>query len=106
MRPSTLDRLQTLRTKLGRPLIITSGYRCREHPVEVGKASGPGAHAFGCAVDVRAIGSEAYLIVRAALELDFTGVGVSQRAGQPRFVHLDDAMPGEFGLVRPTMWGY
>lgn len=106
MRPSTLDRLQALRTQLGRPVIITSGYRCREHPVEARKQSGPGAHAFGCAVDVRAVGTEAHAIVRLALALKFTGIGVSQRAGAPRFVHLDDADPDEFGLVRPTMWSY
>jgi zinc D-Ala-D-Ala carboxypeptidase len=106
MRASTLDRLQTLRTQLGRPMIVTSGYRCRKHPTEAKKASGPGAHAFGCAVDIRAIGTEAYDIVRLAMALGFTGIGISQRAGHPRFVHLDDATSNEFGLVRPTMWSY
>lgn len=106
MRESTLDRLQALRTDLARPLIITSGYRCAQHPVEAKKASGPGAHTFGCAVDIRAIGVEAHKIVRVALEHGFTGIGISQRAGKPRFVHLDDAKPDEFGLVRPAMWSY
>ncbi len=106
MRASTLDRLQALRTQLGQPLIITSGYRCRLHPTEAKKQSGPGAHAFGCAVDIRAVGTETHAIVRVALALKFTGIGVSQRAGAPRFVHLDDAGSDEFGLVRPTMWSY
>lgn len=106
MRESTLDRLQQLRTQLGRPLIITSGYRCRQHPTEAKKVSGPGAHAFGCAVDIRAVGTEALAIVRLALPLGFTGIGISQRHAVPRFVHLDDAQPDEFGLVRPTMWSY
>ena len=107
MHEGTLDRLQALRTKLARPLVITSGYRCRQHPVEAAKQSGPGAHSTGHAVDIRAIGSEAIVIVREALQLGFTGVGISQRAGQPRFVHLDDCPVGiESGIVRPMMWSY
>lgn len=106
MRESTLDRLQKLRSELARPLIITSGYRCPKHPIEAKKPSGPGAHAFGAAIDIRATGQEAHQIISAGLRLGFTGVGVSQRFGQPRFVHLDDVQAGEFGLVRPTVWGY
>lgn len=105
MRQQTLDRLGRLRLAYGAPIVITSGYRCPQHPKEAAKASGPGAHAIGAAVDVRAIGREAYRLVKLALELGFTGVGISQRDGQPRYVHLDDAEP-ETGLVRPTMWSY
>lgn len=105
MRQETLDRLGRLRLAYGQPLVITSGYRCKDHPVEAKKASGPGAHTLGCAVDIRAIGREAFQLVKLAYGLGYTGIGISQREGQPRYVHLDDA-DAATGLVRPTTWSY
>ena len=32
-----INKLQSLRTELGFPFIITSGYRCEEHPIEARK---------------------------------------------------------------------
>ena len=46
-----VDRLQSLRTELAFPFVITSGYRCLEHPNEINKSK-PGTHAMGLAVDV------------------------------------------------------
>lgn len=107
MHAETLDRLQALRTRLARPIVITSAYRCRSHPIEKAKPGGAGSHSTGRAVDIRAIGSEAIEIVGHALQIGFTGIGISQRGGQPRFVHLDDAPVGQSsGIVRPMMWSY
>ena len=105
MQEHTLDRLQRLRNAWAKPIIVTSGYRCAEHPVEKAKPNGPGAHSTGCAVDIRAIGRECYELLALALPLGFTGVGISQRTPQPRFIHLDDA-PITGGLVRPAVWSY
>ena len=104
--PESLDKLQALRTRYGKPLAVTSAYRCARHPIEAKKVA-PGAHATGRAFDLRAIGSEAYQIIRLAYEVGFTGIGVSQRGGQPRFIHLDDCPVGmDSGIVRPMVWGY
>lgn len=83
-----LDRLQALRTEFGRPMVITSGYRSPEHSVEARKPT-PGRHSSGIAVDVRARAADAWDLVELAVKFGFYGIGVSQREGRPRFVHLD-----------------
>ena len=40
-----INKLQSLRTELDFPFIITSGYRCEDHPIEAKKKT-PGTHAF------------------------------------------------------------
>lgn len=100
MRPQFLERLQMLRTAYARPMQITSGYRCPDHPVEKAKAA-PGAHASGCAADVAVHGAAAHELLRLAFHFGFTGIGVQQR-GDKRFIHLDTLT----GDNRPTVWSY
>ena len=97
MQPALLERLQTLRTQYGKPLPVTSGWRCADHPVEKAKPH-PGMHSTGLAVDLGVQGAEAVAVLRLALGLGFTGIGVQQK-GAGRFLHLD--------LRRePTIWSY
>lgn len=88
LQPRLLDLLQALRIEYGKPLVVTSGYRDKTHPVEAKKAA-PGFHNKGMAVDLACEGSQAFQIVKLALKVGFTGIGISQKAGLPRFVHLD-----------------
>jgi hypothetical protein len=101
MDPDFLDRMQALRDLLGEPLPVSSGYRDRSHPEEAGKAE-PGAHAHGCAGDITCDGRLAFKILGLAPGLGFTGIGISQRKGRARFIHLDtwQAPP------RPNVWSY
>lgn len=94
-------KIQQLRTKYGKPMRITSGYRCPQHPIEAKKAT-PGAHALGLAADIGVEGGEAYRVLQIAFELGFTGIGVQQKGGG-RFIHLD-TRNGE--LPGPTVWSY
>lgn len=103
--------LQRLRLAYGRPMVITSGYRCHNHPEEARKiAEGkrPGAHSHGVAADIAvSLGASFTLLRYALISLEFTGIGVHQK-GDGRFLHLDSAtveMLGE-GSVRPTTWSY
>lgn len=107
MRPAFLDKLQALRTALGFPFVITSGYRSPNHSVEKVK-KWPGAHCYGRAVDIAVDGTRALAIVERAREFGFTGIGVSQALGKlgGRFIHLDDMQPDEFHAVRPHLWSY
>ena len=94
-----------LRERLGFPLIITSAYRSPEHNAAVGGRTGS-AHLAGRAVDVAVYGQEAHALVRWAMLLGFTGIGVSQRGErEKRFVHLDDLPPSP-GTPRPWIWTY
>ena len=73
-----LNRLQALRTFLNFSFVVSSGYRCPEHPIEA-KKSKPGTHTTGLAVDILCRGAEAYKIINHAQEYGFTGIGVNQK---------------------------
>ena len=79
-----LLKLDRLRDKCGFPFVITSGYRCADHPVEAKKEK-PGMHNTGRAADIRVSnGKERYLIVSTATKMGFNGIGVNKS-----FVHVD-----------------
>lgn len=101
--------LQLLRTELGFPLIVNSGYRCAEHPIEAAKPM-PGPHSItagdNVAVDVRLYGSKAYDLVMVAPQYGFEGIGLHQHGPhEKRFVHIDRA-PGALHSPRPFVWTY
>lgn len=100
MQANFMELLQALRSKYGKPMRITSGFRCAEHPIEAKKAQ-PGAHASGCACDVGVEGADAHRLLTLALQLGFSGIGVQQK-GSGRFIHLDTLTSG----ARPTVWSY
>jgi len=99
IKPSFVEQLQRLRDYIGQPIRITSGYRCRQHPVEAAKAV-PGRHTEGIAADIT--GPPLPEIWRALRHFpEFTGVGVSLTGN---FIHLDTrALPAG---VRRTRWAY
>lgn len=79
-----LDKLQEVREAAGRPLTVTSGYRCKDHPSEARKAS-PGHHNFGTAFDIAVNGgAERHELIKLGIEHGATGIGVAKT-----FVHLD-----------------
>lgn len=98
MQEEFVARLQKFRTAWGRPMAVTSGYRHPTHPIEARKAN-PGRHSNGDACDIAVTPDLAYAFVKLAMEHGFTGIGVSQRDGKPRFVHLDTR-------ESPRIWGY
>ena len=104
MQPIFMDRLFELRQRYNAPMMISSGYRCEEHPKEAGKSDGPGVHTTGRAADVLVTGRDAFRLVQVALQVGFTGLGVQQK-GASRFIHLDD-VPDGLRVVRPMIWSY
>lgn len=103
MQFSFLLRLQALRTELGRPMSIKSGYRHETHPIEAKKARG-GAHTTGRACDIACTnGGRAFEIISLAIKHGFTGIGIGLNKG---FIHLDDIQPNEIHLKRPSIWLY
>ncbi len=95
-----LDKLQALRSRYGKPMRITSGYRCPRHPIEAAK-SAPGPHSSGLACDVGVEGADAHKLLGLALDAGFKGIGVQQK-GAGRFLHLDLLNAPN----RPTVWSY
>lgn len=104
MQARFLLELDELRHRHGKPLIIASGYRCPEHNARVSSTGRSGPHTLGSAADLRVARAEAYNILRLALEMGFTGVGVAQK-GVERFIHLDNLLAAP-GHPRPTVWSY
>ena len=90
-------KIQELRNLYGKPMKITSGYRCAKHPIEAKKAT-PGTHALGIAADIGVEGAAAHEVLALAFKLGFTGVGVQQK-GAGRFIHLDIR-------ADKTVWSY
>ena len=97
-----MRRVQKLRRLCGFPLNVSSAYRCAAHPAEAHKPQ-PGTHHQGLAIDILVSGPRAHELLKHAMALDFTGIGISQ-SGEPgkRFIHLDIAENDN----RPTLWGY
>ena len=88
-------RLDHLRDLCGFPFIITSGYRSPKHSIEAKKAS-PGTHTKGIAADIRVSGGvERMEIIKNALKLGFTGIGVHKS-----FIHVDSRS------TVPVVWPY
>ena len=103
MNPEFMEKLTSLRADWGQPMVITSGYRCTQHPIEAKKAK-PGAHASGRAADIAIQGEDAYKLLCVALGHGFTGIGIQQK-GSGRFLHVDDLTEDD-GFPRPTIWSY
>jgi zinc D-Ala-D-Ala carboxypeptidase len=106
MDAATLEKLQQLRETYGKPIKITSGYRCTKHPVEAARTArgGVGAHTTGKAFDIAVDRKNAWEILQLAMVFDFKGIGVQQK-GEGRFLHLD-TVEGHDKLPRPTVWSY
>tara|TARA_B100000927_G_C16424168_1_gene452691 strand:+ start:219 stop:563 length:345 start_codon:yes stop_codon:yes gene_type:complete len=95
-----LSMLDDLREAYGYPIKLTSTYRSPDHPIEAKKKS-PGEHAYGAAVDIACIGGEAtFKLVKAAIEVGFTRIGVSRKNN---FVHVGIGYPDAPPI---TLWTY
>lgn len=95
-----LSMLDELREAYGYPIKITSDYRSPDHPIEAAKKQ-PGEHAHGAAVDIESVGGEkTFKLVKAAIEVGFTRIGVSRKKG---FIHLGIGYPD---APDTTLWTY
>lgn len=108
---SAIEHLEALREECGFPFVLSSGYRCPEHNVNVASSGPDGPHTVrqdgNVAVDVLACGSHAYKIMTLAPKHGFTGIGVHQKGPQgKRFIHLDRIEPASMRHPRPRPWSY
>lgn len=104
--PSSLDRVQAIRTGLGFSLPITSAGRAPEYNAIVSSTGTSGPHTTGHAWDFGVWGENAYRLIAAAHGHGFTGMGVKQHGPHnKRFIHLDDIKPGG-SAPRPWLWSY
>ena len=86
-----LIKLDALRTAIGKPIIITSGYRSPKHNEAVG-GSPNSKHKLGKAFDISLAGHDKEELYAAAKTVGFTGFGKYKT-----FMHVDTAKPREWG---------
>ena len=75
-----MDKLQALRTKLGKPLIVRSAYRSPEHNKAVGGAKAS-KHMLGEAFDISMANHDPEVFEAAARTVGFLGFGYYPRSG-------------------------
>lgn len=102
MDPAFMDMLQSLRHEFGKPMPISSGYRCPDHNSRVSSTGHNGPHTTGQAADIAVSRRDAYEMLQHAVRI-FTGIGIQQK-GNGRFIHLD--MVDSSNHPRPTIWSY
>ncbi|MAD41143.1 MAG: hypothetical protein CL623_01980 [Arcobacter sp.] len=91
-----LKMIDKLREVCGFPFIITSGFRSVNHSAEINKPNGGGTHTKGIAADIAVSGGAQRMeVVKQALSMGFSGVGVANG-----FVHVD------IRDTTPVMWVY
>ncbi len=98
--PSFLALLNELRHRHGSPLIVTSGYRCPDHPIEINRAT-TGTHTTGKAIDLAVSHGDALSVIAIAHDLGVRRIGVQQK-GDGRFIHLDVCTD----RISPACWSY
>ena len=99
LQPRMLDFITELEKLFGKEVVITSGFRGPDHPIEAAKKS-PGEHAEGLAIDIAVTTpADFYNIVSIAQELGCERIGISRKSN---FIHLglSESRP------HPTIWTY
>lgn len=99
-----MEKIEILRVRVGFPLPVTSAARCPKHNRSVSGTGDDGPHTTGRAIDFGISRQQAYIVMREALTMGFTGIGIQQKGGG-RFIHLDD-LPDSPRQPRPTVWSY
>lgn len=89
LHPMLLKKLVSFREMIGKPVYITSGYRCSEYNQKVGGIK-MSYHMLGLASDIQVEGISALDLLEYAEIIDFAGIGFYEKKN---FLHLD---------VRPT----
>ncbi|WP_372921470.1 YcbK family protein [Roseovarius sp.] len=97
LHPEALDTLQALRDRLGKPLIVNSGYRNPEHNRAVGGAT-RSKHMEGTAFDISMANHDPETFERAAREVGFLGFGTYPRSN---FMHVDLGPARSWGAPFP-----
>jgi uncharacterized protein YcbK (DUF882 family) len=79
-----LQMLDQARWRLGRPVIIVSGFRCYKHNLDVGGKS-TSSHRYGLAVDIECENSrDRQVLLRVLRRVGFTRIGIAKT-----FIHVD-----------------
>jgi len=96
-----LEKLQMIRDEYGKPMKLSSAYRCPKHNNNISSSGIDGPHTTGRAVDVLVAGEDAYHLLKIVMKHNMTGVGIAGKS----FIHIDD-LPKSEKRHRPVIWTY
>ena len=97
IKPEFIDRLEEVRKVYGKPMYITSGYRCAAHNAAVGGVDSS-AHTEGLAADVAcSFAGDRMRLVEIAIGEGFRRIGIAKT-----FIHLDISTT----LPQNVLWIY
>lgn len=83
VKQDVLNMLECVRLDIDRPMIVTSGGRCKNHPNEIHRRT-PADHQKGQGVDIAVSGGyQRAQLVKAGIDAGFNAIGVAKG-----FVHL------------------
>ena len=106
MDPEFMDILQNIREDIGKPMKVTSGFRCMAHNQAVSHSGKAGPHTTGKAADIQISGHDAFDLIEIAQAHGITGIGLDQKGDHNRrYIHLD-ALENGNGRPRPWVWTY
>ena len=80
-----VTKLEEMRQAMGKPIIVSSGYRCPRHNRAVGGAINS-YHMKGLAADIHVVGYTAEQLAALAFRFGFDGIGVYRRGN---YIHVD-----------------
>lgn len=83
-----VEYLELLRKHFGKPITITSGYRCVVHNRNVGGATGS-RHSKGDAADIVVQGVAPRTVAQYAESIGILGIGLYETSADGHFVHID-----------------
>ena len=83
-----VEYLQKIRDYFGKPVNVSSGYRCSTHNKNVGGATGS-RHAKGQAADIYITGVKPAEIAKYAESIGILGIGLYETNADGHFVHID-----------------
>lgn len=99
-----MEKMDKLREICGFPFRVTSAYRCPTYNKVISSSGLNGPHTTGKAMDIYIDGQQCYRVLKEAMKLGFTGIGVKQK-GYARFLHLD-TLTSDGVHTRPIVWSY
>jgi len=96
-------KLEQIREYWGKPMLLSSAYRCPDHNKNVSSTGENGPHTTGKAVDILCYGNDALELINLVTDVGINGLGISQKgAFSSRFIHIDGIETGN----RPWAWTY
>jgi hypothetical protein len=95
--PKLVVYLQAIREHFGKPITITSGYRCSKHNTRVGGAAGS-RHTKGEAADIVVSGVAPREVAKFAESIGVKGIGCYESAADGYFTHIDTRESKSFWL--------